>query len=591
MTLKKQLHLFKEDFSSILQLLWLSGKKTAIINITIQFLLSLLPIATLYCIKLLIEYLVKPEIAFDKIAEIIILFGISQLLFSIVNQYNTYITGLYQQKLTDHLSLQVLDKAIAVDYEYYENPDYHDNLHLAQQQSVYKASQLLSNFNALLLNSLSLLFLLSFFISLNSLFGLLFLLLSVPLACIKWYSGYATLRMEQKFAPLEREANYLHQVVTGLNFAKEVRLFDFGTSFIKKFRAIRSHIYNSKKGLQSKLMIYSLFAEAAEIIVMALIFGFLAKSVWEKTITLSVFVIYLQGFQRLQTTSRGFLQAIVQVFQQRLFLKDLFSFLNLPAKNLSGSSSFPMVEVGLSIKNLSFKYPQTEKLVLKDVSINCKPGQIIAIVGENGSGKTTLVKLLAKLYTLQTGAIFIDEVSVNEIEEKEYRLKTAFLFQDFERYFFSVQDNITFDKNGGDEDTNARVKKAAISSGADTFIQHLTNGYDTRLGRTFQNSEQLSGGQWQKLALARVFYKDAELVVLDEPTSAIDPEAEFELFKHIKEIALNKMVILVSHRLYNLKMASHIYVMHEGNVAEEGSFDQLIENDGLFKKLYDLQKL
>ncbi|TDG38042.1 ABC transporter ATP-binding protein [Pedobacter changchengzhani] len=575
----------------MLQLLWLSGKKTAIINITIQFLLSLLPIATLYCIKLLIEYLVKPEIAFDKIAEIIILFGISQLLFSIVNQYNTYITGLYQQKLTDHLSLQVLDKAIAVDYEYYENPDYHDNLHLAQQQSVYKASQLLSNFNALLLNSLSLLFLLSFFISLNSLFGLLFLLLSVPLACIKWYSGYATLRMEQKFAPLEREANYLHQVVTGLNFAKEVRLFDFGTSFIKKFRAIRSHIYNSKKGLQSKLMIYSLFAEAAEIIVMALIFGFLAKSVWEKTITLSVFVIYLQGFQRLQTTSRGFLQAIVQVFQQRLFLKDLFSFLNLPAKNLSGSSSFPMVEVGLSIKNLSFKYPQTEKLVLKDVSINCKPGQIIAIVGENGSGKTTLVKLLAKLYTLQTGAIFIDEVSVNEIEEKEYRLKTAFLFQDFERYFFSVQDNITFDKNGGDEDTNARVKKAAISSGADTFIQHLTNGYDTRLGRTFQNSEQLSGGQWQKLALARVFYKDAELVVLDEPTSAIDPEAEFELFKHIKEIALNKMVILVSHRLYNLKMASHIYVMHEGNVAEEGSFDQLIENDGLFKKLYDLQKL
>jgi len=591
MTFKKNIYILKKDFSYMLQLLWLSGKKTAILNILLQLLLSLLPITTLYFTKLLIEYLVKPSIPLHKIIEVIALFGISQLLLAIVNQYSTYINGLYQQKLTDHLSIRVLNKAITADYEYYENPEYHDNLHLAQQQSVYKASQMLSNFNALLLNSLSLLFLMLFFLTLNSFFGLLFIVLSIPLACIKWYSGYALLKMEQKFAPLEREANYLHQVVTGLSFAKEVRVFDFGKSFIKKFQQIRTHIYQKKKGLQLRLMIYSLVAECAEIIAMALIFGFLAKSVWDKSITIGVFVIYLQGFQRLQTTSRGFLQAIVQVFQQRIFLKDLFSFLNLPVKNLQGESVFPIVRKGISIKNLSFQYPQTNKMVLNNVSMNCKPGQMVAIVGENGSGKSTLVKLLAKLYAVQAGSISIDDVPINTIDDKAYSSKSTFLFQDFERYFFSVQDNITFGKDPQNESTQKRIEKAATLSGAATFINHLHQGYQTRLGRTFKNSEQLSGGQWQKLALARVFYKEAELVILDEPTSSIDPQAEFELFKHIKEIASNKMVILVSHRLYNLKMANYIYVMHNGSIAEEGNFDELISKRGLFKKLYDLQKL
>lgn len=591
MNIKKEFNLFKKDFARAAALLWLSGKKTLIINVLLQLLLSTLPITSLYCVKLLIENLLKTNVPLQIIVELIVLFGAVQLLTALATQYSSYINTIFQQQLTDHLSIKVLNKAIDVDYEYYENPAYHDNLHLAQQQSIYKAAQILTNFNALLLNSLSLLLLIGFFFTLNSLFGLLFMVLSVPLACIRWYAGYASLRMEQQFAPQERESNYLHQVVTGLSFAKELRVFGFGKSFIAKFHHIRLNIFTQKRDLQLKLMVYSLIAETFEVIAMICIFGLLAKSVWDKTITIALFITYIQGFQRLQNTSRGFLQAIVQVFQQRLFLKDLFAFLQLPSKNsFTKNAPIPDFNKSLSIENVSFTYPQTNKMVLKDISMSCNAGQMIAIVGENGSGKSTLVKLLAKLYSLQTGVIKLNGIAINDINFDTYSDKSVFLFQDFEKYYFSVADNITLGKKTNAQSFEA-IQAAARLSGADEFITGLSEGYQTRLGRTFKGSEQLSGGQWQKLALSRIFYKDADLVILDEPTSALDPKAEFNLFNHVKDIAKNKIVILVSHRLYNLKMADHIYVMENGMIAEQGSFDTLIEKEGLFKSLYDLQKL
>lgn len=579
------------DLKRIFRLLWLSGKKTAFINVIIRLLLSVLPIASLYCIKLLIEQLVNEHSHWNHILEVIILFGLVQLLLALVGQYGSYIDDIYQQKLTDYLSTEVLEKATTVDYEYYENPAYHNSLHLAQQRSIYKGPQILDNFNALLLNSLSLIFLIAFFISLNSLFGLLFMVLSIPLACIKWYSGFMLLRMERQFTPLERESNYLYQVMTGVSFAKEVRVFGFGVSFISKFQKIRTYIYDEKKKLELKLTLYSLIAEAIEIIAMVVIFGLLAKSTWEKSISIGLFVIYVQGFQRLQSTSRGFLMALVQAFQLRLFLKDLFTFLDLPTKeSIVAETPFPDLKEGLVLKNLSFAYPQTDKTILRNISMHCRPGEIIALVGENGSGKSTLVKLLARLYDLQSGAITVDQIPISSINTPSFREKSIFLFQDFEKYFFSIADNITLG-NETSEKSIEKVIAAAKLSGADAFITKLTKGYQTRMGRVFEGSEQLSGGQWQKLALSRVFYQDAQLIILDEPTSALDPQAEFELFNNIKTLAKNKMVILVSHRLYNLKMVDRIYVMHEGCMVEEGSFQELTQQNGLFKKLYDLQKL
>jgi ATP-binding cassette subfamily B protein len=589
--IKSSIRFFFKDLIRASALLWKADKAIASVNIVIQFVQALLPILSLYFMKQMIEAVVHANKPFAEVVPLIAAYGLIQLLLAAIGQYASYISTIHQHKLTDSLSAEVLEKAIEVDYEYYENPTYHDTLHLAQQQAIFKASQLLSNFNGMLLNSLSLVFLVGFFFTLHSIFALLFIVLSIPLAAIKWYSGFALLRLDKKFAPMEREANYLHQTLTGITSAKEVRVFGFGNYFIQKFKNIRHIVQKEKIKLNARLTWYSLFAEVGEIIAMTFIFGLLAKYTWQKVITVGAFVIYIQGFQRLQTTSKGFLQALVQIFQQRLFLKDLFAFLDLKTNaNVTGHKPFPPIGKGITVNHLSFTYPGTNRQVLNNVSLAIKPGSIVAIVGENGSGKSTLVKLLARLYEVQTGNIKVDDDLLSDIDMPSFRESTVFLFQDFEKYFLTVEENITLG-DFRDDKSQTDVETAATLSGAHSFIKNLSNGYKTRMGRMFRGSEQLSGGQWQKLALSRAFYRKAKLVILDEPTSALDASAESEVFVNVKEQLKDQMVILITHRLYNLKMADYIYVLKDGNIDQEGSFDDLISTPGQFKKLYETQKL
>lgn len=580
----------RRNIQRSLMLLWQTSRRLTVLSFALHIAQALLPVLSLYFIKILIEK-VTGKHSFSEILPVIIYFLAAQLLLAVVQQYAAYITTIFQLKLTDHLSQKVLDKAIHVNYDYYENPDYHDSLHLAQQQSLYRAGSLLTSYNSLITSGFALLFLLLLFISMQSFFAILFIAFSLPLAIIKWYFGIATMQQERKLTPLEREANYLHQILTGVSFAKETRVFGFGSFFIEKFEHIRRYIRLQKQHLNKRLTHYSLIAEVAEIIAMAVIFALLAKQALGGAITLGLFVIYIQGFQSLQNNSKNFLQAVVQILQQRIFLQDLFAFLDINiGTGPKDQKQFPAISHGLTVNNLNFQYI-ANKPVLQNVSLKCKPGQIIAIVGENGSGKSTLIKLLAKLYEASSGSIVFDGVELKNIADETYRRQTMFLFQDFEKYFFTIEENIVLGKPGTGK-TIEDVQAAARLSGADRFISKLSKGYQTRMGRIFEGSEQLSGGQWQKLALSRVFYRDnTSLVVLDEPTSALDAQAEFEIFSQLKSLAQNKMIILITHRLYNLKIADYLYVMDEGRITEEGRFDELVNKNGTFTRLYNMQQL
>ncbi|MBN9482404.1 MAG: ABC transporter ATP-binding protein [Bacteroidetes bacterium] len=570
---------------------WQTDKRLAVTNIVLQIVQSLLPVVSLYFIKALIESVTDGNSSFDRTLLLILLFSGVQLLTAMAAQYSGYISKIHLQKVTDHLSEKVLHKAIEVDYEYYENPSYHDTLHLAQQQAIYKASALLSSFNSIILNSTSLLFLTGFFVALHSSFAILFLCMSVPLAIVKWYQGQSIARQERQLAPTEREAGYIHNMLTATTSAKEVRTLGFGAFYIGKFRKIRAYIFGERRSLAAKHARHSLLAESAEIIVMSILIILLARSAWEKTITLGTFVVYLQGFQRLQSASRNFLQSVVQVLQQNIFLRDLFAFLNIPnVATSTAEQAFPEINKGLFVDKVSFTYPDANKYALKDVTLECRPGSIIAIVGENGSGKSTLVKLLARLYKLQTGSVYIDNAELQSISTSSYNANCNFIFQDFEKYFLTVEENIKLGSNEQQNDIG-RLENAATLSGAHHFIKRLSKEYKTRLGRYFESSEQLSGGQWQKLVLSRIFYKDAQLIVIDEPTSALDPISEAEVFKNIKDTLGNKMLILISHRLYNLKFADMIYVMHEGAIIEQGSFEELKAVNGKFAEMFEAQRL
>jgi ATP-binding cassette subfamily B protein len=293
----------------------------------------------------------------------------------------------------------------------------------------------------------------------------------------------------------------------------------------------------------------------------------------------------------MQTSSKAFFQSLLQVFQLRSFVKDLYGFFELSeGQKVSANHHFPEQLDQLRIESLSFRYPNQQQPIISGINIEASRGQIIAIVGENGSGKSTLVKLLAGFYRPDQGSIQLDGINIQDIKQDDFYKQTCFFFQDYEKYFLTAGQNIHFEYNY----TDLVEKKAAAagqSSGASSFIEKLANGYQTKMGSIFEGSEQLSGGQWQKLALAKIFYKDAQLVVLDEPSSALDAFAELNLYEKIKTELKDKIVILISHRLYNLKMADTIHVMQDGKIVQSGKFEQLIVEDGLFRSMYEKQRI
>jgi ATP-binding cassette subfamily B protein len=430
-----------------------------------------------------------------------------------------------------------------------------------------------------------------FFVSIKAYFFIAIFVLAIPITLNKWLQGKRSTDLEFKLAPKERESGYLFQLMTGIQWAKELRTFRFGKAFQDRFQSLRKEINLEKSLIQKKSLQQNMLAEFFEVAALGLAIGYLAIKTISKSIGLGTFVLYLQGIQRMQTSSKAFFQSLLQVFQLRSFVKDLYEFFELSeGQKKLAEQHFPEQLHRLRIESLSFGYPNQTNPIISGINIEASRGQIIAIVGENGSGKSTLVKLLAGFYTPDQGSIQLNGVNIRDIHQNELYKQTCFFFQDYEKYFLTAGQNIHFEYNT----TDLVEKKAAAAgetSGASTFIEKLAKGYNTKMGSIFEGSEQLSGGQWQKLALARIFYKDAQLVVLDEPSSALDAFAELNLYKKIKTELKDKIIILISHRLYNLKMADTIHVMQDGRIIQSGKFEQLIEEDGLFRSMYEKQRI
>ena len=592
--MKKSERIFQvKDFGKIVAYIWQSGRVIAISNLLLKVLQSALPISVLFITKELVD-LVSKKGNFERseVIWLIVWLLVIQLVNSVVNNFSTYITGIQQQLVTDHLSRLVIKKAIEVELEYYENPEYHNTLHLAQHQALYKAPIVVNTISQLIESTISIFLLSALFLSLDWVYAVSLVIIAIPIIIIRWYNGKSTYLLEKKSTELERQSGYLNLVLTTEVNAKEVRAFGFGPSFLKRFTKIRALLFREKMELNKKQTIAGFVAQVIEIMVICLMYFRLAIQAIGGVITIGGFVLYFSAFQRLQSALKTWLATVVQLYQSQLFLSDIFTFLDLQSTGKDFTQNNEITDTQwdkLRITNLSFTYPNSEKPVLHDINFSCQLGNIIAFVGENGSGKSTLVKLLCRLYATCNEEITIGTANIKTISEEEFRKNISVVFQDFGKYYTSVNDNIWL--GFGDEPDKTRIIQSAISAGADQFIQALPTGYNTVLGRSFINSEELSGGQWQKLAIARAFYRSPQVLILDEPTSHIDPVAEYELFKEIRRRFKERIVILITHRLHNLKIADHIYVMHEGRIVENGNFTELVEMNGMFKEMYDKQQL
>jgi len=380
-------------------------------------------------------------------------------------------------------------------------------------------------------------------------------------------------------------------MLTQAPHAKEIRLFDLGTLFQEWFKAIRATIRQERKTLEIHHTLSMLGVQTLTNLAVFGLFIFVAYRTLNGLLGIGDLVMYFQAIQRGYNSIQTLGQGISSLYESNLFLSNLYEFLALPQKihNPPKPKVIPIpMKSGLVFDHVSYSYTGTDHSVVQDISLAIQPGEHIALVGKNGAGKTTLVKLICRLYDPTKGRITIDGLDIRDFNLRDLRAEISVIFQDFIHYHMSVQDNIRFGASPHSVDIE-QIELAAEQAGAADVISRLPNGYQTLLGKLFEGGEELSIGEWQKIALARAFLRQSQILVLDEPTSAMDAKAEAELFERFHALAKDRMAILISHRLSTVKMVDRIYFLDQGRVVEYGSHDELMGKHGQYSELFEMQ--
>ncbi len=548
---------------------------------------AVLPLVSLLILKKCLDSLIPVE-QIDQ-SEVLIyfaLFILSNVAAVIVTQYSVYIQSLHQHAVSKYFARHVLDKAVRFDVEEYENPKFYNELHLVHQQTIYKPAAFLTVYQGVIQSIITILLLSGFLLTVHWLFPILLVLISIPLAINKILYGYHQYLQDKTNIPLERKSADLYSYLTTEPYAKEVRIFNYGKGFIDMFLSLRERIFQQRRKLTSRFIKRTILIQTLEAIVVAGAYYFLIKGTLAGAITVGGLVIYIQMFQRFQQSINSLFQSGIGLFQHHLYMRNVLRYMKRPIRDNKPMPPTPGIWKGIELCDLSFAYPNTSKQVLRKINLNIPSGSFVAIVGENGSGKSTLMKIISRLYDPSEGSILLNGTNAKEFDKDDWWKKSSMLLQDYGKYYLSIESNITLSEK--DIETG-KLKYAASVSGVDSFVGKLTDGYNTYLGRNYKNGVQLSGGQWQKLAIARSVYKKSNMLILDEPTSSLDPISEYNLIKEIKNSIENKIVILITHKLYNLKMVDKIYVVKGGMIVEEGSFNELIEKKGEFFNSYQKQ--
>ena len=586
-------------FIPALRLVWRSSPGWTIARIALITLQGLLPLASIYLVKLLVDAVTggeglataEPQILLRQVTPLLLGLGAITLVVLICNASSELVNTAQTQKVSDYMHSILHEKSIEIDLAYYENPRYHDTLQRAQQEATYRPNQILTRLAQVGQNGLSLIAMIGLLLTLHWAIMVVLLLGAIPSVLVRLRYTRELYKWQRDWTPVDRQSMYLSWLLTGEQFAKEIRLFELGELFSRRFDRLRTQLYRAKLSLMSRRVLSFLSADILSGILVGTIYGFILYQTLQGVLKLGDLVLYHQALQRGQSSLKALMSGLSGLHEDNLFLTNLYEFLDLKPNIITPAHPKMMPQpmtAGIVFDNVDFQYEGTTRQALKDISLTVRPKETIALVGENGSGKTTLIKLLCRLYDPTQGRITLDSIDLKDLDVRELQQQISVIFQDYAKYHLPAQDNIWLG-NARLPPNDAAVISAAKRSGAHEVIQHLPHGYNTILGKLFDGGEELSIGQWQKVALARAFLRDSQVIVLDEPTSAMDPKAEYEVFKRFRELIQDQAAILITHRLSTVKMADRIYVMEQGRIVESGCHDELIEQQGLYSNLFETQ--
>jgi len=498
--------------------------------------------------------------------------------------------------LAQLLNARIMQTAIRLDLTHFENDEFYNQMQTARAQSSHRPIAIITSVFTLSQNLISLLSFIFILLAFSVTITLVLFAAAIPLFLIQNRYSRVNFRLQSLRAPEARQMNYLEQLLTNDVAAKEVKVFALGQTVIDRHASIFRKLFDEDMRLAKSHFWKALFWDFLSNTGFYAAYVFVIFNAIAREITLGSMTLYLSLFRQSQGIFQSVLDQINRLYENGLFMDNIVAFLGMPEQiGKDGQpASVPSASVaqgswpGIEFRNVSFRYPGQEGWAIRNLNLAVPRGQKLALVGENGSGKSTLIKLMCNLYQPTEGEILLDGVRLQDYDPLQLHKKIGVLFQDFVHYHATLRENIGF---GSVEhlDDAGRIMNAARHSGADDVMEQLSKGLDTMLGRQFHEGLELSGGQWQKVALARALLRDSEILILDEPTSSIDAESEFRLFEKIADVTAGKMVILVSHRFGAVRMADKILVLKKGEIEEMGSHDELIGKDGYYARLFRMQ--
>lgn len=522
------------------------------------------------------------------------------LFSSLLSNVSNIVQQLLQEQVSNRVQLEILKKANTLDLAFFENPEFYDKMRQATNQSTYQPVSLISQtfgFGQTIVTLVSLIFLL---VHLAWWLAIVALIVPIPAFFSSTRYGWRGYQLMRRQSPERRLMAYFVTLMTTDTYNKEVKLFNLGDFFIGKFWDLATVLYKQDRKLLLRRYNINFLWTSLTVISNTAIYLYVALQTVAGRITLGGLTLYTQTAVQVGQNFQSLLNGISNTYENTLYVNMLFDFLEYQPEIISPPEPKP-VEVPMDIdgleiefRDVSFTYPGKDpetQAALKHASFTIQAGEAIALVGRNGAGKTTLVKLLTRLYDPDEGEIFIGGRNIKEYDLKELREQVGVIFQDYVNYYMTAQENIGVGRIAHIEQRDL-VMSAASKSGASTVIEKLPNGYDTMLGRWFKDlkeSTQLSGGEWQKIALARAFMRDARILVLDEPTSALDAQAEYEVFTKFRELTRGKTAVFISHRFSTVRLADRIFVIENGSIIESGSHEELIALNGRYAELFNLQ--